>query len=119
MVTTEQKIMAAAAHCGYLLGGIGFIVLPLILWLINGRQSFAGHHARQAFWIQAFSVFVTLLIIAAAFVMNVEVAVTVGILVQTIAWVLFSIVAAVKAINGEYYIYPVLSLCGMKTPEQI
>ena len=118
-VTGMQKALAVAAHLGYFLGGVGYLLVPFLIWQMKKGDAFVAQHARQAFWIQAFSVFVTLLIIAAAFVMNVEVAVTVGILVQTIAWVLFSIVAAVKAINGEYYTYPVLSLCGMKKPEQI
>ena len=116
MVTTEQKIMAAAAHCGYLLGGIGFIVLPLILWLINGRQSFAGHHARQAFWLQMLVLFGIVLFIILGAVCDSEVLAIAGCVVISLAWFILAVMALVKAIDGKFYSYP---LPGLRSTEKM
>ncbi len=46
--TTEDKLLAIAAHLGFLTG-IGYLIFPLVIWLIKKDSSpFVSAHAKQA-----------------------------------------------------------------------
>ena len=113
-VTATQKGLATVAHVAYFIGGVGYLLVPLLIWRMNTNDPFVAHHAKQAFYIQLFSVGITMLIILAAFFVEAETAVFVGLAILLIFWVIFSIVASVKALSGEYYSYPILVLVGLK-----
>ena len=107
MITGEQKFLAIFSHTAYLLGGIGFILAPLIIFLLKKDDHFVYEHAKQAlithFLLLIFSTivgFLTFLLI--------------GILLFPVVAILFvglfitSLLAAYKALQGEYYQYPLV-----------
>ena len=53
MVSTSQKILAIAAHISYLLFGVGYILVPLIIFLVRkDEDDFTTEHAKQALCVQ-------------------------------------------------------------------
>jgi len=99
---TWAALTHAATFTGYLTGA-GFIVGPLVMWLIKKDQMpFVDVHGKQAvnfnisMLIYAFVGFISLFILI-GFVLLPALA---------IFHLVVSIIAAVKASNGEYYSYP-------------
>lgn len=46
--STEDKLLAIAAHLGFLTG-IGYLIFPLVIWLVKKDSSaFVSAHAKQA-----------------------------------------------------------------------
>lgn len=104
--SSDEKTWAALTHASALstfIIGVGFIVGPLVMWLIKkDEMPFVDEAGKEALnfnlsWlIWALISFVLWLVI-------------IGILISIvlgIAWVVLTIVAAVKASNGEHYRYP-------------
>ena len=120
-VSTGQKFFAAAAHGAYLVGGAGLLIVPLIIWLVSrGKSAFVAHHAKQAFFIQVFAMFIMVFCIClGAFAFDPMTAVVLIFVLTIPLWMIFSIVGVVKAMSGEYFAYPVLALCGMKKPGEV
>lgn len=101
-VPQEERTMALVAH---LLGILTSFIGPLIIWLINkdkSPNSFVVDQSKEALNFQ-----ITILII---YIIGVILAIIlIGALISFLAWVaciVFSIIAAVKANNGEAYRYP-------------
>ena len=46
MVSTTQKLLAIAAHISYLLGGAGYLFVPLLIFLLRRDDPFTAAHAR-------------------------------------------------------------------------
>lgn len=114
----NEKTMAALTHVtafsGYLTGGIGFIVGPLILWIIKKEESrFIDYHGRSCL-----NFHISLLIygIISGFLMLVLVGFLLALAV-VVAQIVFTIIAAIKASNGEYYRYP-LSITFLALPPE-
>lgn len=113
MSMSETRNWAMASHlsafAGALLGGVPAFIGPLVIWLMKKDEDpYIAEHARESLNFQLF----TLLVMAVAFVLTV---VTLGlglILVAPlgaafgIAWLVFVILASVKASSGEPYRYP-------------
>ncbi len=112
-ITTKQRILAAVAHAGFYLGGIGFLIVPFLIKTIWNNDSFVAGHAKQAFYMQLGVVLISLIIVAAAFVVPPMIVTMVGIGILVVIWGIFAIIAAVKALSGEEYVYPLLKLIGM------
>lgn len=106
-ITGEQKMLAILAHLAYLLGGLGFIVAPLIIFLLKKDDSFVYEHAKQA-------LIAHLAILILSIITSLLCMIVIGVLllpVIALLWLLLlitSIIAAVKAINGQYYEYPLI-----------
>lgn len=106
-ITGEQKMLAIVAHLGYLLGGLGFILAPLVIFLIKKDDPFVYEHAKQA-------LIAHLAILAASIVSGVLCFLLIGLLlvpVMAILWLLLiitSIIAALKAADGQLYEYPLI-----------
>ncbi len=104
-VTGEQKLLAILAHLAYLLGGLGFIIAPLVIFLIKKDDSFVYQHAKQA-------LIAHLAILAASIISGVLCFLLIGLLllpIIAILWLLLiitSIIAAIKAADGQLYEYP-------------
>ncbi len=109
-ITTKERALAVAAHVGFFLGGIGYLVLPFLIRTIWSDDAFIAAHARQAFRIQLVALGVSLLIIVLAAVTSPMLATVAGVAFLSIAWVFFSIFAAIKAMAGEMYEYPALKV---------
>lgn len=103
----DEKTLGLVAHLGTLAGGVvpfGNIVLPLILWQMQKDKSpYVTTHAKEAL---NFQITMTIAYIVAA----VMIFIVVGIFLL-IGLAIFSlvvtIIAAVKASQGEYYKYPI------------
>jgi len=97
--------LAAAAHVSYLLFGIGFLIVPLLIYIFS-KNDFVVKHAAQAMKAQFLMVvicFVCIVIASAtapAFIYLYFLFVAI--------WIVCSIIAAVKALNGDSYTYPCL-----------
>lgn len=107
MVTGEQKLLAVAAHLTYFLGGLGFIFAPLIIFLFKRDDPFVADHAKQA-------LVAHLVMLAAAVATGILSMLLIGLLLIPIVVLLglglliTSILATIKALNGEHYRYPLI-----------
>jgi len=117
MPTPEERQWAMLAHLSALLGtlvtgawfGIGCFLGPLIIWLVKREtMPFVDDQAKEAL---NFNITVGLVFLA-LFVLSI---VTLGIgliiaipgwIIIGIAWLVFTIIAAMKANQGERYRYP-------------
>ena len=100
-------MIAAAVQGAFFIGGIGFVLLPFVVWIVmRGRNVFVAHHAKQAFLSQL-SVFVlfALSCMLGAALDDAYIAVGLCFLVG-IPWCLASVYAVVKALSGERWHFP-------------
>lgn len=104
-ITAEQKLLAIIAHLSFFLGGMGFLVAPLVIYLLKKDDLFVQHHARQAlvahlvFLIMGAAVALTCFLFI-GFLLLPFVAIFALILIVT------SLIAAYKVTQGELYEYP-------------
>lgn len=116
--SAEEKQWAMFAHLSALVGGIltsgwagsiGCFIGPLVIWLVKkDTMPFVDDQGKEAlnFNITVGIVFLALLILSiVTFGIGLIVAVPLWIIIG-IAWLVFTIIAAVKANNGERYRYP-------------
>lgn len=103
----DARMWAMFTHLSALPGSfvvIGSIVLPLVIWQIQKEKSaFVDFHGKEA-------VNFNITIAIAAAVSFLLMLILIGIFliwVVGLVWLVFTIIAAVKANNGEYYKYPV------------
>ncbi|MDF2928714.1 MAG: hypothetical protein K0Q75_952 [Anaerospora sp.] len=95
------------AHLAYLLGGLGFIIAPLVIFLLRKEDPFVYHHAKQA-------LVAHLAILAASVITSLLCILLIGFLlvpVLALLWLLLlitSIIAAVKSADGQFYEYPLI-----------
>ena len=108
MITGKEKAMALAAHIGYLFFGVGYIIIPLIIYLFfDGKDEFVSSHAKQALMAQAIFGVLGAVVFGLTFVL-------VGFLLWPVlaviglVWFCCSIYACFRVINGEEYHYPLL-----------
>ncbi len=100
-LTSDEKTMAILAH---ILGIFISFIGPLIIWLIKKDESdFVDFHGKEALNFQ--------ITIAIAYAVGVVLSIVgVGCLIMLAAWIMtvvFGIIAAVAANEGEWYEYPV------------
>lgn len=106
-ITGEQKLLAILAHLAYLLGGLGFIIAPLVIFLLRKEDPFVYHHAKQA-------LVAHLAILAVSVITSLLCILLIGFLlvpVVALFWLLLlitSIIAAVKSADGQFYEYPLI-----------
>lgn len=104
-ITGEQKLLAILAHISYFLGGLGFIIAPLIIFLLKKDDDFVYEHSKQA-------LVAHLAILVASFIVSFLCMLVIGVFllpVVAIVWLILlvtSIIAASKALQGESYQYP-------------
>jgi len=110
MVSTTQKLLAVAAHISYLFLGVGFIFVPLLLFLLQkNREPFTAEHAKQALCVQ----FVIGILGAVVTVLSM---VFVGVLlwpvlfVLAFIWFVCSLIACWRALEGRPYCYPGMAI---------
>ncbi|MCB9350556.1 MAG: DUF4870 domain-containing protein [Lewinellaceae bacterium] len=94
------------AHLGFIAGLVipfGNVITPLVIWLVfKDRSSYVDYHGKEAL---NFQITATLAMIASGILILLIIGIFLLIGVVLLALV-FSIVAATKANNGEYYEYP-------------
>lgn len=98
----EEKLWAIGAHIGPLVLGI---IAPLVIWLVfRERSTFVDRHAKEALNFQISYLIYFLVSFVLIFVL-------IGILLMIVvgvAWLVFMIIATVKAANTEDYRYPLI-----------
>lgn len=116
-LSSEEKNWAIGAHLSTFIGAVApipmmNIVAPLAVWLMKKDSlPFAERHAREAL---NFNISIFIYGVVAA----VSILLVIGLLLfpaVLLTWVIFSIVGAVKASNGEEYRYP-LTMRFVKQP---
>ena len=117
-ISAEERQWAMFAHLSALAGGIltsgwagsiGCFIGPLVIWMMKkDTMPFVGDQAKEALnfnitvAIIFFALFVlTLVTLGIGALLTVPLMILVG-----IAWLVFTIIAAMKANNGERYRYP-------------
>lgn len=102
-LTDEQKLFALAAYLVPLVTSSGFIA-PLIIWLLKKDQDdYVEYHAKESLNLQ-----ITILIYA--LIAWVTIFLMIGMLLLPaviIAYLVFAIIASVKAYQGEKYRVPI------------
>ena len=117
-ISTEERQWAMFAHLSALAGGIitagwagsiGCFIGPLVIWLMKkDTMPFVDDQAKEAlnFNITVGIVFLALFVLS---VMTLGIGLIVAIpvwIIVGIAWLVFTIIAAIKANQGERYRYP-------------
>jgi uncharacterized Tic20 family protein len=102
----DERLWATLSHLGVIAGFIipfGNIVAPLVIWLVQrDKSSFIEHHAKEAL---NFQITITMLAIGAFVLMFLIIGIPLLVLIG-LGSVVFSIIAAIKANDGEHYEYP-------------
>lgn len=111
--SAESRNWALGAHLsalgGALIGGVPALFGPLIVWLVRrDEDAFAAEHAREALNFN-----LSVLIYAAAAVVLTVVTLGLGLLAVlplgalfAVFWLVVTVMAAIRAANGETYRYP-------------
>ncbi|MBC3787818.1 DUF4870 domain-containing protein [Spirosoma utsteinense] len=104
---SDERMWAMITHLSALPGSfvlIGSVVAPLVIWQIQKeRSAFVDYHGKEAVNFQ-----ITMALAAlASFLLFFVLIGFVLIWVVGAVWLLFTVIAAVKANNGEYYRYPI------------
>lgn len=102
-----ERILAATAQGAFFVGGLGYIFVPLVLWIIMRKKSmFVTQHAKQA-WLSQFLVLLafTLACILGALLDDTDLAVALCFIIG-FPWFLGAVYAVVKALMGEYWHFP-------------
>jgi hypothetical protein len=113
-LSSEERMWAMFGHLsaltGLLTGGIGYIVGPLIIWQVKkDTMPFAASEAKEALNFNISWLLWALILGAVTFVLMLF---FIGVLLLPvlaglgIAWVVFSIIAGLKANEGKPYRYP-------------
>lgn len=117
-LSPEARSWAMAAHLtallGALVGGVAAFVGPLVIWLLKRDDDpFVAEHARESL---NFQLFTLLVVLASGIVAAVVTALTIGLgllvivplaIAAGVAWLVVTIIATMRASNGELYRYPV------------
>ncbi len=112
-ISKPEKNYAVLLHLsqilGSFLGGVGSILLPLILWLIKkDESSFIDKHGKEVVNFQL-SLYIYLIIIYLLGFLTLGLLLIIFIPIIILAQILiviFSIIGAMKASNGDFYTYP-------------
>jgi uncharacterized protein len=103
---SESRTWAMVAHLSSLsalVTGIGFILGPLIVWQIQKeRSAFVDFHGKEAV---NFNITILIAVAVCYFLFLVLIGFFLLWIVGAV-WLVFTVVAGIKANNGEYYRYP-------------
>jgi uncharacterized protein len=113
-LSSDERMWAMFGHLsaltGLITGGIGYVVGPLIIWQVKkDTMPFAASEAKEALNFNISWLLWMLILGAVTFVLTIFV---IGVLlipvlaILGIAWIVFSIIAGLKANEGKPYRYP-------------
>ena len=105
-LSSDEKMWGMLAHLSALsaiLTGLGFIIGPLVVWLVKkDEMPFVDRHGKSSINFQiSFAIY--------GFICFFLIFIGIGILLMPIlgvAWLVLTIIASLKANNGEEYKYP-------------
>lgn len=102
----DERMWAMITHLSALPGSfvlIGSVLAPLIIWQIQKeRSAFVDYHGKEAINFQ-----ITMAIAAVVCFLLIFLLIGIALIwLVGAVWLAFTIIAAIKAYNGEYYRYP-------------
>ena len=105
--TDDERSIATFSHLGALAGCVipmGCIILPLGIWLLKKEESeYIGRQAKEALNFQI-SMMILFIVTAILCLILIGIPILIGLIIFDIV---VSIIAAIKANEGEYYEYPI------------
>ena len=104
-ITGEQKLLAILAHVSYFLGGLGFIIAPLVIFLLRKDDVFVREHAKQAL-VAHLAILVLSSIVGMLCVLLIGVFLLPVVGILWIVLLVTSLLGAIKAFDGKTYEYP-------------
>lgn len=104
-ITSEQKILAILAHVSYFLAGLGFIIAPLVIFLLKKDDFFVTAHAKQAL-VAHISIVVLSSIVGILCFILVGVVLLPALAFFWLVLFITSLLGAFRALHGEFYQYP-------------
>ncbi len=107
MITTEQKLLAIAAHIAWVVGGIGLIVVPLIIYVWRKNDPFIAQHAKQALVAQL-TMFVISSLVSLLMVILIGFLLLPALALFWIGFFIAAIMAVVRAADSRPYYYPLI-----------
>ena len=107
-ITGTQKGFAVLAHGAGLLGAVGFLIIPFIIWRVKKEDSFVAWHAKQALGFQLLCMAAVIVIMVVYILLfdDIETGVYIAVIIPSFVWFICAIFAVIKALSGELYIYP-------------
>lgn len=95
-------LMHISQFAGFIVVGLGFII-PIVMWLINADKSEAvnRHGKNIANFMLSMLIYIVISLILCLLLIGIPMLVALGIIE-----IVFIIIAAIKANNGEYWRYP-------------
>ncbi|WP_165898450.1 DUF4870 domain-containing protein [Tumebacillus sp. BK434] len=98
-MSTESKVLAVLSHVSYFFLPI---ILPVIVLLVKQDDPYVKHHAKQSLIFHAAIIVATLI----AWILTL---LLIGFLLLPVIWIaglVYTIIAIIRAVDGEYYRYP-------------
>jgi uncharacterized Tic20 family protein len=110
-IAPEDRTLAMLTHLSGLAGYIiplGGIVVPIIIWFTKSENKTIAAIAKQAILLNVVAFIVILALVALMLTVILIPVSIVGFFVVGLGAIILPIVGAVKASDGEYYMYPVV-----------
>ena len=104
-ISTEEKFLAIVSHISFFLGGMGFLVVPLVIYLFKKEDPFIRHHARQALVAHLVLLVLSVVVGLTCFFLIGIILIPI-LLILGLLLVVTSLIASYKALKGELYEYP-------------
>ena len=104
-ISTEEKFLAIVSHISFFLGGMGFLVVPLVIYLLKKEDPFIRHHARQALVAHLVLLVLSVVVGLTCFFLIGIILIPI-LLILGLLLVVTSLIASYKALKGELYEYP-------------
>jgi uncharacterized Tic20 family protein len=104
---SDARTLAMLAHLGVFLGGF---IVPLVIYLTVGKEDlFVRHHARESlnFQLSYLIVYITGLILILVTLLIGAIVLLPVLLIVGVAHIVYAIIGAVKASQGEWWCYPI------------
>ncbi len=116
-ISQEHRLWASGAHVAALLAafltswfaGIAGCLAALVVWfLVRDRSPFAAENAKEAFNFNlSMFLYAVASILVVVFTLGIGIIVALPVwIVLGLAWLVFTIIAAIKAYDGQMYRYP-------------
>lgn len=99
---TYLMLMHLSQFAGFIIAGLGFVI-PIVMWLVNADKSEAvsRHGKNIANFMLSMLIYIVVSIILCLVLIGIPMLIALGIIE-----IVFIIIAALKANNGEYWKYP-------------
>ena len=102
-----EKCLAIIAHIGYMFCGVGYLIIPIIIYCFVDMSKLGKHHVKQAIKAQGFVLLISMIFACLTVWFEEEIIMCLlgGFI---LLWVVFSLVGALKAFMEEDFHYPFL-----------